>query len=181
MVYRPVTRAQIQKTHERKNAIEHEKTKTKHIKTVRAVIMLLLISLSGTSAGRYCEACLLVGWFICSWRSLWFLEKYKSDFQEIWHRCSNPCKMTLLSSRSKFKVICFVHDLSTVAMTKVNKLRKSLFAVRWYNYKATQKLHVNYATISHNLHSEHYYYAEETNILWEDSLLRQCYHVKNSE
>jgi len=32
--------------------------------------------------------CSLVGWFVHSLRSLWFLGKYKSDFREIWHRRS---------------------------------------------------------------------------------------------
>jgi len=50
----------------------------------------------------------LVGWFVCSFVcSLWFLKKYRSEFHEIWYRCSVSVlniTLTFERTRSTFKV-----------------------------------------------------------------------------
>jgi len=59
-----------------------------------------------------------VCWFVGSWRSLWLFEQYKPDIHEICHR-SVP--NVIFRSRSRFKVICFVHDHQPRRWQDVNK------------------------------------------------------------
>ena len=42
---------------------------------------------------------------------------------EIWHKCSSCVPNVNVRSRSKFKVVCFLHDPSATAMTKSRQVR----------------------------------------------------------
>ena len=69
------------------------------------------------------RVCLSVCWFVRSLRSLWFLQKYKSDFHEIWRRYSPYQLLIGQGQRSKSSVSGTTH-LAAMAVTKhrLNKL-----------------------------------------------------------
>jgi len=72
---------------------------------------------------------------ICtSSQRLYAISTTASDFCEIWHRCLASL-LTFERSRSKFKVIYFVHDLPTTAMTIRKQLDTVIVAVAAFGFE----------------------------------------------